>query len=86
MTWHLFPPDHSAFLQARCGLCLRPGPAAALDDSLDGLYAAGRAHLAEAHPGARLDAIEVVAGRPEGGWDGTEAPHAWMNRCFPSLW
>ncbi|MFI9065577.1 hypothetical protein ACIGQE_27510 [Streptomyces sp. NPDC053429] len=83
---HLFALDRSAFLHARCGLCLRPGPAAALDEPLDALHEAGRLHLDQAHPGAPLTAVEVEPGRPMGGWDGTEPPHEWMNRHFPSLW
>ncbi|MFD0354335.1 hypothetical protein ACFVHW_11435 [Streptomyces sp. NPDC127110] len=65
---------------------LPPRPATAQDGPLEPLYAAGRAHLDQAHPGAPLDAIELEPGRPMGGWDGTEAPHEWMNRVFPSLW
>ncbi|WP_185899503.1 hypothetical protein [Streptomyces sp. WAC07061] len=53
---------------------------------MDALYAAGHAHLDQAHPGAALDAIEMEPGRPMGGWDGTEAPHQWINRVFPTLW
>ncbi|MFE6848320.1 hypothetical protein [Streptomyces sp. NPDC057686] len=53
---------------------------------MEPLYKAGQAHLDRAHPGAPQEVIEVEPGRAMGGWDGSEAPHAWMNRCFPSLW
>ncbi|MFD3565983.1 hypothetical protein [Streptomyces sp. NPDC058667] len=86
MTPSLFALDHAAFLQPRCSLCWRTGPAAALDASADSLHAAAREHLTAAHPGASDDAVEVEPARAVIGWDGIEPPHEWYNRVSPPTW
>ncbi|MCB5181509.1 hypothetical protein [Streptomyces antimicrobicus] len=80
------PIGKATFLYARCTLCMRYGPATAIDGPVEPLHAAGRDHLARAHPGADLDAIEVEPGRAVSGWDGIEPPHEWWTRHLPYTW
>ncbi|MFD3729089.1 hypothetical protein [Streptomyces sp. NPDC058671] len=78
--------DHAAYLQPRCSLCWRTGPATALDTPAVSLHAAAREHLTHAHPGGPDDAVEIEPGRAVIGWDGIEPPHEWHNRVFPPTW
>ncbi|MFD3333891.1 hypothetical protein ACFWV1_14785 [Streptomyces sp. NPDC058700] len=76
----LFALDRAAFVQARCLVCWRPGPAAALDTPADTLRDAAREHVTQAHPGTPDDAFDVESVRAVMGWDGIEPSHEWDNR------